>query len=86
MCSPYFGGARSRAGGVDAPGEPVSTEEVIRAGWPGEKIGAEAALNRAYVALATLRKKGLRDVIVSSGGGYEITQAIVVRRVSSELG
>jgi hypothetical protein len=64
---------------IDAPGEVVSVEEVIRVAWPGEKIGAAAALNRAYVALATLRKLGLRSVLVQAGGGYALSQAVVVR-------
>jgi tetratricopeptide (TPR) repeat protein len=65
---------------LETPGEVLSIDEVIRAGWPEEKIGADAALNRAYVALATLRKRGLRDVLVSTDGGYALSQSIVVRR------
>lgn len=64
---------------IEAPGEAVTIDDVIRVGWPGEKIGAEAALNRAYVALAALRKKGLRGVLVSADGGYALSRAIVVR-------
>ncbi len=64
---------------IDAPGEPILLDDVIRAGWPEERIGAIAAQNRAYVALATLRKKGLRGVLLQSGGGYLITPAVVVR-------
>jgi hypothetical protein len=54
----------------DHPLEPVSIDEIVRAGWPGEKIVADAALNRARVALATLRKLGLREVLVHGEGGY----------------
>jgi predicted ATPase/tetratricopeptide (TPR) repeat protein len=68
-----------------AAGEPVSLEALIQAGWPGEKIGADAALNRAYVAIAGLRKLGLRDVLVRSGGGYALSQAVVVRRMRSAV-
>ncbi len=64
-----------------SPGESVAIETLIEAGWPGEKMGTDAALNRAYVALSSLRKKGLRDAIVSVGGGYAISQAVVVRRM-----
>jgi len=67
-----------------APGEPVTLEELILAGWPGEKIGADAALNRAYVGIATLRKRGLREAIVRIGGGYAISQAVSVRRMPTE--
>lgn len=64
---------------IEAPGEAVTIDDVIRVGWPAEKIGAEAALNRAYVALAALRKKGLRGVLVSADGGYALSRAVVVR-------
>lgn len=65
---------------LEAPGEAVSIDEVIRAGWPGERMRADAGLNRAYVALAALRKRGLRDLLVSTAGGYALSQAVVVRR------
>lgn len=70
---------------VEAPGEVASIDDVIRAGWPGEKIFAEAALNRAYVAIATLRKKGLAELLVRTDGGYAISQAVVVRRESAGI-
>lgn len=55
--------------------------EVIAAGWPGERIGTEAALNRAYVALSSLRKKGLHELLVRTGGGYALSPAVAVRRM-----
>ena len=65
---------------LETPGEIVSIDEVIRAGWPDEKIGTDAALNRAYVALTKLRKTGLRDALLTTEGGYMLSEAIVVRR------
>jgi predicted ATPase/predicted negative regulator of RcsB-dependent stress response len=62
----------------DAPGEAVQVDDLIRAGWPGEKIRAEAALNRLYVALTTLRKLGLRDLLVTADGGYLLDPAVPV--------
>lgn len=67
----------------DSPGEPVTVDALIRAGWPGEKIRTDAALNRVYVALATLRKQGLRDVISSAGGGYALSRGVIVERVDA---
>jgi predicted ATPase len=64
---------------IEAPGEVVPLEEIVRAGWPTERIGTEAALNRAYVALASLRKLGLRGLLLHGGGGYALSQAVVVR-------
>lgn len=64
---------------IDAPGEIVTLEDIVQAGWPKEKIGSDAALNRAYVALANLRKLGLRGLLLNGGGGYAISQALIVR-------
>ncbi|MGD0530513.1 MAG: hypothetical protein ABSE49_35595 [Polyangiaceae bacterium] len=63
----------------EAPGEPVPVEEIIGAGWPDERIEARSALNRAYVALATLRKLGLRGVLQTNAGGYCLHPAVAVR-------
>jgi hypothetical protein len=62
----------------DTPGETVAIEEIIQAGWPGERVQVEAALNRAYVALATLRKLGLRSVLMSGAGGYWLNPAVAL--------
>ena len=64
---------------IEAPGEVVTIETIIAIGWPGERIASEAALNRAYVALASLRKMGLRGLLFHGGGGYALSQAVVVR-------
>jgi predicted ATPase len=66
------------------PGDPVTLEQLIAAGWPGEKIGADAALNRAYVGMTTLRKRGLGQVIVRASGGYAISRAITIHRMRDE--
>ena len=60
-------------------GDVLTIDDVIRVGWPSEKIGAEAALNRAYVALAALRRMGLRGILVNAGGGYVLSRAVAVR-------
>jgi hypothetical protein len=60
----------------EAPGEAVAVDDLVRAGWPGEKILAEAAQNRFHVALTTLRKLGLRDVLVTADGGYLLDPAV----------
>ena len=58
---------------VEAPGEVVEIDELVAAGWPQERMGIEAALNRVYVAIATLRKRGLGEVLRSVDGGYAIS-------------
>jgi predicted ATPase/tetratricopeptide (TPR) repeat protein len=63
---------------TEAPGEELSVDDIVAMGWPGERIARTAAVNRAYVALATLRRLGLRDVIVRSESGYQLTPKIRV--------
>jgi hypothetical protein len=54
------------------PGAPLSADELMEAGWPGEQPIREAGLNRLYVAIATLRGMGLRDALVHDGRGYRL--------------
>jgi predicted ATPase len=63
---------------VAAPGETVAVEEIIACGWPGERMRSESAQNRAYVALAALRKLGLRAFMVTGAGGYSLSEATSV--------
>ena len=50
----------------------VAHANLIQAGWAGERMSEASAANRLRVAIATLRKLGLRDVIVSRQGGYRL--------------
>ena len=52
------------------PGSPLTVDDLLAAGWPGERVIRDAGASRVYVALGTLRKLGLRDVILSRDGGY----------------
>ncbi|MEM9862779.1 MAG: NACHT domain-containing protein [Myxococcota bacterium] len=51
--------------------------------WPGERIDAEAAKNRIYVALSHLRKRGLKPYIVRTGTQYALEAELRVRRIAS---
>jgi predicted ATPase/predicted negative regulator of RcsB-dependent stress response len=61
------------------PGVAVSDDALIEAGWPGERIAHEASINRLKVALATLRKLGLRELMLRRDGGYLLDPAVKVR-------
>ena len=63
------------------PGAVLGVEELLDAGWPGERVLAEAGASRVYVALGTLRKLGLRDVLLSRDGGYLLDPRIAIVRV-----
>jgi DNA-binding NtrC family response regulator len=52
------------------PAKRHSVEELFAAGWPGERASATAAASRVYVALATLRREGLKDHVQRDDGGY----------------
>lgn len=66
----------------ETPAKPLTVDELLAAGWPGERVLREAGASRVYVALGTLRKLGLRDVIVSRDGGYFIDPRVDVLVVS----
>ncbi|MFY0534364.1 hypothetical protein [Nannocystis pusilla] len=60
---------------IEAPGEALALEELLAAGWPGERVGDSAGTNRVHVALTTLRNLGLRAFLVSNRDGYALTSA-----------
>ncbi|HEX4514299.1 MAG TPA: tetratricopeptide repeat protein, partial [Polyangiaceae bacterium] len=67
---------------VGASGEPLSLAAVFRSGWPGERADDDSAANRARVAMARLRKLGLRDVLLTKGGYYldPSVRVVIARR------
>ncbi|NUO54837.1 MAG: hypothetical protein HOV80_38850, partial [Polyangiaceae bacterium] len=52
------------------PGSSVSVEQLLAAGWPGERVLPDAGAHRVRVALSTLRKLGLKSVLVTTPTGY----------------
>ena len=67
------------------PGAGLSLDELLAAGWPGQKVVPTAAANRVYVALSALRKMGLRGHLLSRDGGYLIDPALPVDRVHAPI-
>lgn len=55
-----------------ATGDALPLEALVTAGWPGEKIHAAAAKNRAHVALSTLRALGLGAALRRDARGYAL--------------
>lgn len=56
----------------DQPGERLTVADLLAAAWPDDRFVGTAGANRVYVALATLRKLGLRDIVIRTDGGYLI--------------
>lgn len=63
---------------VNSPGVASSTHDLVEAGWPGEHISAEAAADRVYTAIGTLRKMGLDGVLVRRDGGYALAPEVAL--------
>ncbi|MEM9456372.1 MAG: tetratricopeptide repeat protein [Myxococcota bacterium] len=68
------------------PGAGLPLETLLEAGWPGERVMPSAGANRVYVALTTLRKLGLRKVLLSQDDGYLLDPALPVERNDADWG
>ncbi len=61
-----------------SPDTAMSLDDLLGAGWPGEEVIAEAGRIRVHVALTTLRKLGLRAVIVRRDEGYLLDSTVPI--------
>ncbi len=66
-------------------GGALALEALREAGWPGEAIQHDAAVNRVHVALAELRKVGLKPVIIRCDQGYLLDPEVEIRRVPGAM-
>lgn len=64
------------------PGVGLSASALFEVGWPGERIDNGSANNRVRVAVATLRKLGLRGLLVGGRGGYRLSPSVALERVT----
>ncbi len=60
------------------PGSAATLNELFEAGWPGQRVTPESGAARVYVALATLRRLGLRPLLQTRDDGYLIDPDAVV--------
>lgn len=60
----------------EQPGTPVTPAELVIAGWPGERMRAEAAAKRLHTAIWTLRSLGFDKVLRTDDGGYQFDRAV----------
>ena len=65
---------------AEQPNVVASPVDLVHAGWPGEAMSERAGINRVYVAVSTLRKLGLRELIVRSKSGYRLHARTQVSR------
>ena len=63
----------------------MSVQELLEAGWPGERPVAQAGANRVYVELNRLRRLGLRELLVKTADGYALAPETIVREMTASL-
>jgi hypothetical protein len=66
---------------LQRPGEALSVDALLQAGWPGERLAPDAGANRVYVLLSELRRMGLRGSLQRHDDGYRLDPALPVRLV-----
>ncbi len=59
---------------------PMDADALFARGWPGQRIRPDSASTRVRVAIATLRKMGLREVLLTREEGYVFDPNVVVER------
>jgi hypothetical protein len=65
---------------VAKPGEGLSVDEIVQAGWPKERMQYESGVARAYVTVQRLRALGLKDVLLTRDDGYLLDPGVLVER------
>lgn len=66
---------------TDPSRAPLGLDEVLEAGWPGEKMSPESGARRVYVTINRLRKLGLGELLLTTGDGYALAPRVDVVRV-----
>jgi len=66
---------------IQRPGVSLTSDELLEAGWPGERVIPEAGAHRVRVAISTLRKLGLREVLLTDDAGYLLDPAVTTHLV-----
>lgn len=60
------------------PGVPVTADTLLHAGWPGERMRADAATKRLHTAIWTLRTLGLEGILLTDERGYLLDPSVPV--------
>jgi hypothetical protein len=65
----------------ERPGAALAWDALLEAAWPGERVLAAAGAHRVRVAVSTLRKLGLKDVLLTRDEGYLLSTEIPAVRL-----
>ena len=63
----------------DEPCRPLTVTDMLDRAWAEEKLLPRAGANRVYVAMTTLRKMGLRYLLVRTDTGYVLDPDVPLR-------
>jgi hypothetical protein len=61
-----------------APGIALGSDALLAAGWPGERVLAEAGSKRVRVAIASLRKMGFEGLLLTRDDGYLLDPSVAM--------
>lgn len=61
----------------------LDVDSLREAGWPDERMSPDAAANRVHVALAELRRRGLRPFLERRSDGYTLSAVLCVHPVDA---
>jgi predicted ATPase len=61
------------------PDTPLPSQALLEAGWPGERMTAEAGRTRLYSAIYSLRTLGLRTLLKKRDDGYLLDPSVALR-------
>ncbi|MEZ4298889.1 MAG: hypothetical protein R3B70_28325, partial [Polyangiaceae bacterium] len=64
------------------PSAALDWQALVAAAWPGERVLPEAAAHRVRVAISTLRKLGLRDLLHTTEEGYLLDPSVPALRAT----
>ncbi|MEZ4461812.1 MAG: AAA family ATPase [bacterium] len=56
----------------------ITVDELVDAGWPGEKIVYDAALTRVYTTINRLRTLGINELLLTRDDGYALTPDVLI--------
>ena len=66
---------------ISAPEAALSVTAAFEAGWPEDRVTAAAASMRVYTAVHSLRRLGLRGLLVRRNRGYLLEASV---RIATE--
>jgi tetratricopeptide (TPR) repeat protein len=62
---------------------PATIDDLREASWPGERMQQSAAVNRVQVAIAELRRRGLKGDLVREAEGYRLSPSLRIRKLTA---